>query len=49
MPPERSYAACAGVLSGKLSGGGTVSELAIRLQLSLAFASKENEMTTFTK
>jgi len=26
-----------------------VSELAIRLQLSLAFASKENEMTTFTK
>lgn len=26
-----------------------MSELAIRLQLSLAFASKENEMTTFTK
>jgi hypothetical protein len=26
-----------------------VSKLAIRLQLSLAFASKENEMTTFTK
>ncbi len=26
-----------------------MSKLAIRLQLSLAFASKENEMTTFTK
>ncbi|ENB3403041.1 hypothetical protein ABHL34_004982, partial [Escherichia coli] len=26
-----------------------MSELAIRLQLSLAFASKENEMITFTK